>query len=704
MRSHMELKVFCMRKYRCFLLKFFLCFSFMLITDHVFALAQNSDDVSPSRVLVLYNKDWESSHPLISSVQDSQAVAEHYVRMHTDPITGEKPYMLGLTHKRSSKSVLSGDHLEEESNDNGCGVVYQPHDSKRPVSACDMRDSRLVEVVLPKSEIPWDLGTLGLEIDSDSGSDNTRKVLVENGQSLFPGSVTVQQSGAWHIRALGRLLLEGPFTATATCEDAQGKSHEWSAAYHDIQDASVSSTGQDGVRDDQNYLDWVENPIKAFLEDPVNARPDGTLLKEHVLYFVVSYGLPRTVCAPLGIAIGINDQMRDFGAQIDFGQRLQLMYYDLESLHQNEVQPMRFAPRSASKPGAFRDYFFRTSLAKPLWGADVNPFVHPKLYQKEKNKAALDAPRFTATQRALRRDRHLFFAMRIDGADAMESMELVDRAVYASRYAGAEMGVLPGIPLAENLERTGEISPGSPAKPFWDLGYRHLFQQPRGRTRLELFKLAPGSGFFNAEHVFLPGGIATFVQSSQGWNMKDSRFLGYLRQGVTITAGAARVAPKVTPHIHNQSFWDEEVLYPNLLKGRPMGEILLMNQIHLGWITSFVGDPLYSLPSAPQRPQALPALSWDKNVRVSAVNDPEQGKGYLVMAELGATFEEPRLAQMRMVRKDAGADDNATHAFQRFSSRPYVFISRRDARESGVWKMELMDPFGNKAELEGSLE
>jgi len=567
-----------------------------------------------------------------------------------------------------------------------------------------MRDSRLVEVVLPKSEIPWDLGTLGLEIESDAGSDKTRKVLVENGQSLFPGSVTVQQSGAWHIRALGRLLLEGPFTATTTCKDAQGKSHEWSAAYHDIRDASVSSTGQDGVRDDQNYLDWVENPIKAFLEDPINARPDGTLLKDHILYFVVSYGLPRTVCAPLGIAVGINDQLRDFGAEIDFGQRLQLMYYDLESLHQNEVHPMRFAPRSASNPGAFRDYFFRTSLAKALWGADFNPFVHPKLYQTEKNKAAFDAPRFTAAQRALRRDRHLFFAMRIDGADAMESMELVDRAVYASLYAGPEMGVLPSIPLTVELERTGEISPRSPAKPFWDLGYRHLFQHPRGWTRLELFKLAPGSGFFNAGNVFLPGGIATFVQSSQGWNMKDSRFREYLRQGVTITAGAARVSPKVTPHIHNHSFWDEDVFYPYLLKGRPMGEILLMNQIHMGWITSFVGDPLYSLPLAPQRPQALPALSWDKNVRVFSVNDSEQGNGYLVMADLGATPEEPRLAQMRMVRKDAGADDNATHAFERFSSRPYVFISRRDARESGVWKMELMDPFGNKAELEGRLE
>ena len=692
-----------MRKFSCCLIKAFLCLFFVLVPHHVFAVVQDSDDASPSRVLVLYNADWEPSHPLISSEQDSKAVAEHYVRMHTDPITGEKPYMLGLTHKRSSKSILSGVHLEERSTDNGCGVVYQPQGSKGPLSACDMRDSRLVEVVLPKAEIPWDLGTLRLEIESDAGSDNTRKVLVENGQSLFPGSVTVQQGGDWHVRALGRLLLEGPFTAKVTCEDANGKSHEWNAAFHDIRDASVSSTGADGVRDDQNYLDWVENPIKAFLEDPVNARPDGTLLKDHILYFVISYGLPRTVCAPLGIAVGINDQLRDFGAQIDFGQRLQLMYYDLESLHRNEVQTMRFAPRSASKPGAFRDYFFRTSLAKPLWGADINPFVHPKLYQKEKNKASFDAPRFTSAQRALRRDRHLFFAMRIDGADAMDSMELVDRAVYASRFAGPEMGVLPGIPLTEALERTGKISPGSPAQPFWDLGYRHLFQHERGRTRLELFNLAPGSGFFNAGDVFLPGGSATFVQSSQGWNMKDSRFLEYLRQGVTITAGAARVAPKVTPHIHSQSFWDEGVFYPYLLKGRPMGEILLMNQIHMGWITSFVGDPLYSLPLAPQRPQALPALTW-KNVRVSSVNDPEQGKGYLVMADLGATPLEPRLAQMRLVRKDAGANDNATRVFERFSSRPYVFVSRRDARESGVWKMELMDPFGNRAELEGSLE
>lgn len=701
MRFHMEYMVFRMRKYRCFLLKLFLFFLFIFFTDHVFALVRNSDEVSPSHVLVLYNKDWEPSHPLISSVQDSQAVAEHYVRMHTDPVTGEKPFILGLADKRSSKSVLSGDHLEEQSDDNGCGVVYQPHDSKRLVSACDMRDSRLVEVVLPKSEIPWDLSTLGLEIESDTGSDNTRKVLVENGQSLFPGSVTVQQSGAWHIRALGRLLLEGPFTATATCEDANGKSHEWSAAFHDIRDASVSSTGPDGVRDDQNYLDCVENPVKAFLEDPANALSDGTLLRDHILYFVVCYGLPHTVAAPLGIATGINDQLRDFGSHIDFGQRMQIMYYDLEQLHRHQVQPLRLDQRAEAGQEAFTNYLFRNPLSRPLLGGGINPFAHPHAYQKGKD--VLDSRRFTPAQRALRPDRHLFFAMRIDGDGPLEAMELVDRAVYASRYAGPGMGVLPGVPLAQSQERTGSIETRSPASRLWDLGYRHLFQHERGWVRLEFLKLAPGTGFLNTNSTFLPGGIATFVQSSQGWNMKDSRFHEYLRQGVTVTAGSARVKPRVTPHIHSQSFWDEEVFYTCLLRGFPMGEVLLANQIHLSWITSFVGDPLYRLPMETQHPLALAGLTWEKNVRVTPGRDPAKGKGWLVIVDLETSASDPRVAQMRLGPVYGDAQTAKEFGFERFSSRPVVFVPREAVHDTDLWRVELMDPFGQVVRLEGQL-
>jgi hypothetical protein len=623
--------------------------------------------------------------------------------MHSDPVSGEKPYMLGLTGKRFLRSLLASDHLEEESSDNGCGVVYQPAESGKPVSACEMRDSRLVEVALPKSDIPWDMHSLRLELEPGPKSDHDNVLLVNNGVSLYPDKARVQQEGERQIRATGKMFMPGQFTAKAQCADAQGKMHEWSAKYHDIEYASFSATGPDGVRDDQNYLDCVENPIKAFLEDPANARPDGTLLRDHILYFVVCYGLPRTVSAPFGIATGINDQLRDFGSHIDFGQRLQIMYYDFDQLHRNQVQPQRLDRRAKSGEEAFRHYVFRNPLSRPLLGGDINPFVHPKAYHKDKNKDLVDPAPFTCAQRALRRDRHLFFAMRIDGMGPVESMELVDRAIYASRYAGPMMGVLSDVPLGEDKGRTGEISAQSSGRLLWDLGYRHLFLHPQGGVRLELFKLAPDMGFFNVGNAFLPGGIATFVKSDQGWNVKDSRFNEYLRQGVTVTAGSARVDPGVTPHIHNHSFWDEDVLLSMLLKGRPIGQILLANQIHLNWITSFVGDPLYRLSTKPQRPSAVTGLTWETNVRVETMRDPQQGRGYLVMADLGATAGDPRVVQMRLTPAGGTVRERA-YLFERFSSRPYVFIPGKEADASEQWRMELMDPFGQRIALEGRLE
>jgi hypothetical protein len=698
---HMDISRLAELQISCRLSAAFLFFLGAFIFCRGSAFAGPPAGVSPSQVLVLYNADLRARHPLVSAAQDSLAVAEHYARMHTDPVTGERPYLLGLTDERSSKSLLLGDHLEEPSSDNGCGVIYQPHDSKRLVSACEMRDSRMVEVVLPKSEVPWDPGTLRLEITSDDSSNPARFLLVENGASLYPDKVRVRHDGDWQVRALGGLFIKGAFTAKARCGNVQGDVHEWSAEYKDILQASWSATGLDGIRDDRNYLDLVEAPIKAFLEDPANARPDGTLLKDHVLYIVVCHGLPRTVAAPYGIATGIGLQLRDYGSAIDFCQRLQLMYYDFESLHQREVQPMRFAP--APQKSAFTNIILRTRMSMPLQGADINPFVHPAAYRKGGDKAGLGSPRFTSARRALRPDRHLFFAMRIDGQTPLEAMELVDRAVYASRHAGPEMGMLADVPLLEAPERVGEINDRTPAKPFWDLGYRHLFQHPKGRTRLDLFKLAPGSGFFNVGPVFLPGGIAAFVQSNQGWNMKDSRFHEFLRQGVTMTAGSARVDPRKTPHIHSHSFWDEAVFYPALREGRPVGEILLSNQVHMGWITSFVGDPLYRLPPEPQKPGGLIGLTWDKNVRVAQARDAQLGKGYLVMADLGSSAHEPRLAQMRLGRV-AAEENGAKHVFERFASRPCVFVPRREVRKGEPWRLELMDPFGNTATLAGNLE
>lgn len=406
---------------------------FLIVPTSTKAAAGKDNGICPSRVLFLYNQDWKGDHPLTGPGQDSEEVARYYVRMRTDPKSGEKPYMLGLTCPRGYLSPLSRDHLLEKSSDNSCGVVYRNPKLERVVSACTMRDSRLVEVILPEAEKPWQTQTLRLEIIPETGPDKSSVLLVEKGESLYPGQVRVQHEGEWQVRANGRFFTKGPFTAAASCLDADGRTHEWTAVYHDSGDALFSKTGPDNIRDDQNYLDCVELPVKKFLEDPANARPDGTLLKDHILYIVAGYGLPRTMASCYGIAVGINEKPRDFGSHIDPGQRLQLMYFDMDQIHGFQVVPQRLEPSTSSEENVFTNYYFRTVLGRPLWGGKINPFVHPGLYQKDKDKASVAPLPFTEQERAGHPGRHLYFSSRIDAESAMEAMELVDRAVYAQR-------------------------------------------------------------------------------------------------------------------------------------------------------------------------------------------------------------------------------------------------------------------------------
>jgi hypothetical protein len=113
---------------------------------------------------------------------------------------------------------------------------------------------------------------------------------------------------------------------------------------------------------------------------------------------------------------------------------------------------------------------------------------------------------------------------------------------------------------------------------------------------------------------------------------------------------------------------------------------------------------LYRLPLEPQKPTGMTGLTWEKNVRVASVRDAEHGNGYLVMADLGSSAHEPRLAQMRLGRIEDEGDEVKKHLFERFSSRPCVFVPKREVRKDDLWRLELMDPFGNTAMLTGSLE
>ncbi len=633
--------------------------------------------VRPSQVLVLYNADWSGDAPLTDPGPDSREIAELYVARHTDPATGERPYLLGL-RCRHRMGHLNGPHLVEESRDNGAGVVVRG-EGRAAAPAGELRDSRLVELVLPKSEAGWRFDTLRVVLRPEKGDP---VVVVDRGRSRFPKRVSVQEEGKWNVRLNGRSFLTGPLTAEASIEDTTDRVHTWTARYADILDVSCSRTGADGVPDDRNFEEDVAEPVRRFLEDPANARPDGTLLKDHVLFLVVCYGLPKTAAATYGIARGVTASRGDHGPAVSLEQRLQLLYYDVEGALGFAPRPHRFNGRNP-----FTAYLFRAPQAWPLYGKRVNPFLHPLAYKKDKGSldALPDPLRFTPENRARFPGRHLYFAMRVDGTTPLEARGLIDRAVYATRYAGPAMGGAEGNNAGGKKE---------PAVMRWlrGKGFSRLTNPRESSRRLRFLLLPPGSGFWNETEVFLPGGVAGRVNSSNMWRSRRAAMLRYLAQGVTVTAGSGGNRRTGEPHIHDKSWWDDEILYPLLLRGYTVGEALLANQMHLEWITTFVGDPLYRLPREPDPDTRPPAIA-PGGVRTYRYLTEEGKKALWVAVDLDPT-RGPEVAQMRLTAGDQ------TAVCQTFEARPYVNMFRTDAVDRGPWKIELIDPYGNRSEVE----
>jgi hypothetical protein len=110
---------------------------------------------SPDQVLVLYNTDWQKDVDGSEHGQDSKEVADYYVRMHTDLISGKKPYLLGLRCVHREKH-LNQWVIREKSQDNKDGIVFVGK-GKRPKSGEWARDSRHVEIAIDpgKELIDW---------------------------------------------------------------------------------------------------------------------------------------------------------------------------------------------------------------------------------------------------------------------------------------------------------------------------------------------------------------------------------------------------------------------------------------------------------------------------------------------------------------------------------------------------------------------
>ncbi|MDD2557113.1 MAG: hypothetical protein PHH87_02360 [Desulfuromonas sp.] len=639
---------------------------------------------SPSQVLVLYNADWHGDEPLTAPGQDSLEIATHYVDMHTDQTSGEKPYILGLHCKHGIKIIdkvhhLDSDHLAEDSADNQAGVVFKRNSLFGPTLREDqLRDSSLVEFVLPGGHSSWQMDSLQMTLVPEKGKD---LVLVKDGSIVAQGKIALNSTDAWTVRLDGKSFAAGTLTLKASCTDKKGKVHSWKADYVDIDAVELSHTGRDGKRDDKNFLEDVAQPVKEFLEDPQHARPDGTLLKDHILFMVVCYGLPRTAVAPYGIARGITNQINNFGSILDFGQRLQLLYYDLDKVSGCKIQSYRFAGKEP-----FSAYFLRSPQAWPLLGT-ANLFAHPQLYTANPTFDSGPQPlAYTVANRSQHPERFLYFVSRIDAPDPLQAKTLIGRAVYASTYASPNMGILPEQGYPQTKKRTGYLSRSKTGMDLWEQGYRHLYYGGKSKNLLEWGRLAPEEGFLNEDTSYLPGGVAATVISHNGWNKGEMRT--DLARGVSATAGAAKVY-RGAPHIHNKSWWDDAVFYPALSRGKTLGEAWLMNQMNLGWITTFVGDPLMKLPATPILPHAPKYIDADNDVSFQVVKG-AHAKEVWLQVDLGTTAAHPQVAQLQAVSPEGKKMISPT-----FDARPTLYLGDKAVCGEN-WLLTLMDPFGRK--------
>ena len=86
--------------------------------------------------------------------------------------------------------------------------------------------------------------------------------------------------------------------------------------YYDRDDFRFSLRGQDRIVNEKHFQEDVAIPVKEFLEDHANALPDGTLLRDHILYIVICHGLPFSCEGVLGIERGMTSRAADHGVTI----------------------------------------------------------------------------------------------------------------------------------------------------------------------------------------------------------------------------------------------------------------------------------------------------------------------------------------------------------------------------------------------------
>lgn len=692
----------------------------IVIASHALAVEQLQPyAATPDQVLVIYNADWKTMSEGTTANQDSREIAEYYAAMHTDPKTGKKPYLLGLGCRHRGKRHLNEWAIHEESTDNRNGITFRGKGSA-PASLDWVRDSRKVEIHVSDPDADWKT----LSITCRSETTGEEKIVTPLSTALqlsgIPPSVDgnpiyppAAEGKGRSIRLDATRLFPGTVTVALILKNRSGKViRDLSLRYYDARDFAFSTTGHDGIPDDKILEEDVLTPVRSFLEDPKNALPDGTLLKNHILYLVVVHGMPYSANGVFGIDHGATSNRNDHGSLASLEQRLQTVYY-----RWNSFKPPVISFHMDGGPDADKgviNHIITTGLRNQLTGKHWNPYIHPDTYSFLRRNST--QPTFVALPPLPERRKSLgnnFFAYgvsRIDGVNAKEAKQLIDNSIYASRHLRPEMDCRVRNTLKKTgLKRIDNLSERlHKAESLW--GNQELELLGFGRASeyndegLPFLSRVPGDGQRNCAEEkpdwrtagFYPGGMERHVKSENGLNYKSAAIWQHLAKGVTVSAAGAP-AYSGGPHITNASFWDNRILLKYLFNGRDLGECFLLSTIYVNWSTSLIGDPLMrahlretTIDQTPPRPAGEPRVTFATEFGNATAH---------VEVALKDSFDNPEMALLKVTARDVHGVET-TSISPLYSRRPRANVAGLKTGTPYTFIMELVDPYGNRTDLE----
>lgn len=673
---------------------------------------------TPDQVLVIYNADWTTTSEGTTAGQDSREIAEYYAALHTDPKTGKKPYLLGLGCRHRGKRHLNEWAIREESTDNRNGIIFRGK-GPSPSSLDWVRDSRKVEIHVSDPDADWKT----LSITCRSETTGEEKIVTPLSTALqlsgIPPSVDgnptyppAAEGKGRSIRLDATRLFPGTVKVSLTLKNRSGKViRNLALRYHDARDFAFSTTGHDGIPDDKILEEDVLTPVRSFLEDPRNALPDGTLLKNHILYLVVIHGIPYAANGVFGIDHGATSNRNDHGSLASLEQRLQTVYYDWEVM-KAPVGPFHFNGGPDADKGVV-NHIITSGYRFQLGGTRWQPFMHPDTYgsltKKGKGPTHIDLPPLALQRTGIEQRYFAYGVSRIDGSTVEEAKQLIDYSVYATRHLRPEIdcrvraalrakgeSAISDLPerlgRAEKnnlwgdreLETIGFIVP----KPSYDQGLPFL-ERPTGDA---------GDTCTDAaweKNGFYPGGMGRKIDSSNGLNFKKADIWRFIGKGVTVSA-AGSPAYSGGPHITNATFWDNAILVRYLFRGRDLGECFLRSSWYVNWSTSLIGDPLFhpdlrrtTLDRTPPRPANAPMVLTTAD---------RTGASLTIRTETVFDHENPEVALLGVVARDPAGKETAAVS-PLYSRRPQVTVGNLAPDTEYLVEAELIDPYGNRTRL-----